>query len=182
VSVPAAPDADNRLNRFHTRAARDSLLREAGVNPSIAMTPEDRDLFAKTPYFTAGIFTKLFGGTPIVERPQSRVDTLCLNREAQPYAPCSAGASGLVLLNSPDAAVLEDTCETFLLFLDMNPKLRSGEKPIRYLGTYTKVPIVHATLEPEEWLSLPDIVSGIFQHLLFSTWLVRLFLMVAAVS
>jgi len=26
---------------------------------------------------------------------------------------------------------------------------------IRYLGTYTKVPIVHSAVEPHEWLSLP---------------------------
>jgi len=147
------------------------------------MTPEDRDLVAKTPDITARSFSKLFGGYPINERPRSREwGTLCINSTAQPYAPHSPGASGLFFIY-PGAALLEDTCETFLLFLNMNLKvswngLPRGESQIRYLGTYTKVPVVHATVEPEEWQGLPVGASGIFQHFLPSIRLVRpLFLM-----
>jgi hypothetical protein len=65
----------------------------------------------------------------------------------------------------PGVVLLEDICETFHLFFNMNPTLSrkgSSKRLIRYLGTYTKVPIVHATVEKEEWQSLPHEVSGIF--------------------
>ncbi len=160
--MSALPDADNR---FHTRVARDLLLREAGVRPSMAMTLEDHDLVARTPDISSKSFHTLFGGCSYHERPRSKQRRiLCMNMDAQPYAPHSPGESGLVLIYS-DAALLEDICGTFLLFLNMNPKLsRISQRQIRYLGTYTKVPIVHATVEPEEWLSLPVMASGIFQH------------------
>jgi hypothetical protein len=169
--VSALPDADNR---FHTPVARELLLREAGVPPSMAMTPEDHDLVAITPDFNSRTFTNLFGGSSYNERPKSGVcDTLCINTGSQPYAPQSPGASGLVFLY-PDAVVPEDTCETFLLFFNMNPKQsRTNERQIRYLGTYTKVPFVPATVEPEEWLSLPVGASEKFPALPA----VRLFLM-----
>jgi hypothetical protein len=142
----------------------------------MAMTPEDCDLVAKTPNIMGISFTNLFGGSAVHERPKSKWGILCVNRTAQPYAPHSPGKSGLVL-RYLDTALLEDTCETFLLFLNMNPALSRHEKQIRYLGTYTKVPIVHATVEQKEWLGLPKKVSGIFQHFLPFTLLVRLFLM-----
>jgi hypothetical protein len=155
--VSAPPHAGNR---FLSRAARDSLLREAGVHPSMAMTPKDRDLADHTPIVAARSLSTLFGGTSRNERPQSREgNILCINREAQPYAPLSPGKSGLVF-RYPGVVLLEDICETFHLFFNK----RSTEQ-IRYLGTYTKVPIVHATVEKEEWLSLPGGVSGVFfQH------------------
>lgn len=144
----------------------------------MAMTPEEHDLVTRTPDLAAPSFTNLFGGSSDNERPQTRKwGTLCVNRDTQPYAPHSPGASGLVF-TYPDAVRLEDTCETFLLFLNINPKpSKSGKRQIRYLGTYTKVPIVHATVEKGEWQSLPNTASGIFQHFLPSARLVRLFLM-----
>jgi hypothetical protein len=145
------------------------------------MTPEDLDLSSRTPDITARSFRTLIGGDSYLERPQSKECTLCINRDAQPYAPHSPGESGLVLIY-PDIVlreVGEDTSQTFNLFLNKNPTLsrKEGERQIQYLGTYTKVPIVHAKLEPNEWRSLPAKVSGILQHLIPSTLLVRLFLM-----
>jgi len=174
--VSALPDADSR---FHSRASRNLLLCEAGVDLSTATT---LDLATMAPDITAQSFCALFGGTTYRERPQSRErDILCINRDTQPYAPHSPGQSGLVFF-LPGVALLEDTYENFHLFLNMNPKLSRShggrsEKQIRYIGTYTKVPIVHATVEPRERLSLPYTVSGIFQPFLPSALLVGLFLM-----
>ncbi|KAF8492754.1 hypothetical protein F5888DRAFT_1636909 [Russula emetica] len=157
VSASPSPHADNR---FHCRDARNSLLREAGAHPSpsMAITPADLDLANRTPTISAPSFRTLFGGDSYHERPQSRdLGILCLNRKSQPYAPRSPGDSGLVFI-FPDAVLLEDTCENFPLFLNMDPNLsrtKKNTKLIRYLGTYTKVPIVHAKVEQEEWKSLP---------------------------
>ena len=136
------------------------------------MTLEDVDLVPKTPDITARSFCDLFGGNPYHERPRSKErNILCLNRAAQPYAPQSPGESGVVFIY-PDAVLLEDTRETFHLFLNLDPKNSRTDAEIRYIGTYTKVPIVHAIVEPGEWLSLPAEVSGIFHS---STLLVRSF-------
>ena len=141
------------------------------------MTPEDLNLAKNTPDITPQSFNTLFGGNPYHERPKSKDwNILCVNRKAQPFAPHSPGKSGLVFFN-PDIVLLEDMWETFHLFLKKIPKLSRSERQIHYLGTYTKVPIVHATVEPNEWLSLPKEVRGTFQHSLPSTLLVRLFLM-----
>jgi hypothetical protein len=104
AQVSALPHAGNR---FCTRAARDLLLREADDHPSVAMTPEERDLVAITPDVTALSFSNLFGGSSYNERPKSgKWGILCVNRDAQPYAPHSPGASGLVFIN-PDAVLLK---------------------------------------------------------------------------
>ena len=139
-------------NRFHGRGAR--LLREAGVDLSMAIIP---DLAAITPDVTSRSFRTLFGGDSYHERPRSREgNILCINRVAQPYAPHSPGQSGLVFVrHGPGVRLLEDTCENFHLFLNMDPKLSRSEKQIRYIGTYTKVTIVHEAVEPKEWRSLP---------------------------
>jgi hypothetical protein len=144
----------------------------------MVMTPEDRDLVARTPDVTGKFLNNLFGGDSYHERPQSKQwDILNVNKDAQPYAPHRPGESGLVF-TYPGAAPLEDTCGTFLLFFNMNPKLsRRGERNIQYLGTYTKVRIVNTTVELNEWRYLPDMVSGVFQHILPSTRLVGLLLM-----
>ena len=143
------------------------------------MTPEDLDLANKTPAITARSFHALLGGRSYHERPQSKecTVTLCVNRDSQPYAPHSPGESGLVLIR-PDIVLLEDTSETFDLFLNKNPALskKEGERQTQYLGTYAKVPIIHAIVKPNEWKNLPAKASGIFQHFILSTLLVRLFL------
>ena len=165
--MSAPPHADVAGNRFHDHNTMDLILREAGVHPSTAMTPEDLDLDKKTPDITMASFNTLFGGNAGHERPQSKWGILCVNRDAQPFAPCSPGKSGLIF-TYPDAALLEDTCETFHLFLNKkkskDPKLSRSVAQIRYVGTYTKVPIDRATVEPHEWLHLPMAVSVIFQH------------------
>ena len=173
--MSALPDADSR---FHSRDSRNLLLREAGVDLSTATT---LDLATMAPDITARSFCALFGGSTYLERPQSRErNILCINKDAQPYAPHSPGQSGLVFV-LPGGALLEDTYENFHLFLNMNPTLSRSHggrsEQIRYIGTYTKVPIVHATVEPRERLSLPYTVSGIFQPFLPSALLVGLFLM-----
>lgn len=142
-------------NRFLTDVARNLLLRGAGVNPSTEMTPEERILAYESPDIAARSFTKLFGGQSCHERPRSLKWTiLCINGESQPYAPHSPGKSGLVFIY-PDAAVPEDRCETFLLFLNKNPKLSRTKRQISYLGTYTKIPTVHAPVGRKEWNRLP---------------------------
>jgi hypothetical protein len=157
ASAQTQSEVSDAGNRFRSRVARDLLLCEAGVHPSMAMTPEDRDLADRTPAVPERSLSTLFGGSSRNERPQSRErNILCINKEAQPYAPRSPGKSGLVFTFS-DTVLLEDICETFHLFFN-----EKSTEQIRYLGTYTKVPIVHATVEKEEWLSLPGGVSGIF--------------------
>ena len=126
------------------------------------------------PDVTAESFRNAFGGGSNHERPQCKErNIVCINKEAQPYAPHSVGESGLVFTFPDGIARCEDTNETFHLFLNMNPKLSRSTRQIRYLGTYTKVPIVHATVEPHEWQGLPSKVNGIFSPPLC----VRLFLM-----
>ncbi len=153
----------HRDNRFHSRAARTLFLQEAGLDAS-SITRED-DAFARmTPDITSRRFTTLFGGDSYHERPMStQKNILCVNMGAQPFAPHSPGESGLVFVYS-DVAVMEDTCETFHLFSNMNPKFSRSTPQIRYLGTYTKVPIIHTTVERQEWLSLPTRVSRIFHR------------------
>ena len=136
AQASAPPDEDNRFR--NDREVR-NILREAGVHPSMAITPEDLDLANRTPHVTARSFNILFGGNPYHERPRSKWNILCVNRDTQPYAPHSPGQSGLVFIH-PDVALFEDTCETFHLFVNMNPKLSRSDKQVRYLGTYTKVP------------------------------------------
>lgn len=147
-------------NRFHSREARNSVLREAGIHP---LTAVDLGRFA-APEVTSAYFGKIFGGSPSHERPRCNKEwnIVCINRNGQPYAPHSVGESGLVFIFPDGIARCEDTSETFHLFLNMDPKLSKNTRRIRYLGTYTKVPIVHATVEPQEWRDLPSIVSGIF--------------------
>ena len=173
----SSPDTDTQAlvsalpvthNRFSTLDARNSLLHEAGVHRSMALTSEDQDLISRTPDITSQSFITLFGGNTVHERPASRKrDILCVDKVAQPYAPHSAGESGLVLIYS-DTVLLEDTCENFHLFLSVK------SRQARYLGTYTKVPIVHTKVEKEEWRSLPRMVSRIYQHFLPSTLLLCL--------
>jgi uncharacterized protein DUF6697 len=155
----------HRDNRFCSRDARKRILREAGVDMS-SLTVEDHALALRTPDITSQRFTALFGGLPSHERPQSREkNVICVNQDAQPYAPSSPGESGLLFTLS-DRVLLEDTRETFHLFLSRDPRQRSSSRApqLRYLGTYKKVPTIHATVEPEEWLGLSTEVGEIFEH------------------
>ncbi len=142
-----------------------------------SLTVEEHALALRTPDITSQRFTALFGGLPSQERPQSREkNVICVNQDAQPYAPSSPGESGLLFTLS-NTVLLEDTREIFHLFLNRDPRQRysSRAKQIRYLGTYKKVPIIHATVEPEEWLGLSTEVGGIFElfppSTLLSDWL-----------
>ena len=99
---------------------------------------------------------------------------LYINRKAQSYILHSSRKLGLVFFN-PDIALLRDICETFYLSLNKIPKLSRNERQIYYLSTYTKIPIIHTIVEPNEWLSLPKEVRGIFQHFILPILLVRLF-------
>lgn len=163
-SDPPRPDADSR---FRDRNAINLLLRGAGVDPSTAITPEDLDLDKNTPDISVESFNNLFGGDANQERPQTKWGILCVNMDAQPYAPRSPGESG-VLLILPGAAVLEDTCEHFHVFLNKkmskDTNLSRTVAQVRYIGTYTKVPVAHATVELDEWLCLPKAVSGMLRH------------------
>ena len=155
-------------NRFYSREARISLLREAGVRHLVLMTPEDIHLVRKSRTIAAQSFRDLFGGDSYHERPHSKErNILCVNRAAQPYAPRSPGESGLVF-KYPDDVLLGDKCEVFHLFLNLDPKRSRTGAEICYIGTYSKVPIVHAIVEPGEWESLPLEVSGIPLLLLVS--------------
>jgi hypothetical protein len=128
------------------------------------MTSEDVNLVTSTSYITAQSFCNLIRGDSYAERPWSKEkNVLCVNRVSQPNAPRSPGEPVLVFVYS-GAVQMEDTCKTFYVFLNKNLKLSRTDVPaIRYIGTYTKVPIVYAIVEPKEWQSLQGEVSGIFQ-------------------
>jgi hypothetical protein len=143
------------------------------------MTQESLDLDKNTPDISIQSFKSLFGGDATQERPRSKWGIVCVNMDAQPYAPRSPGESGLLFIY-PDVALLEDTCEHFHLFLNKKKskdmKLMRGVAQVRYIGTYTKVPIqvVRAEVRPDEWLRLPSAVRNI-STFLPSTLLVSCF-------
>ena len=154
--------------RFCSRAAVELFLRENGVeassssSSSSSLTLQDAALADTTPAVIRKRFIELFGGNPDNERPRSRErNIVCLNPVAQPYGPTSPGQSGLLLL--PPATVRsEDMYTSFHVFVNTLPpmtRVSLGDRRYRYLGTYTKVPIIRTTLEVDEWLSLPYSVS-----------------------
>jgi len=116
-----------------------------------SLTPQDYPLALVTPKH----FTALFGGFHRHERPRSVTkNNLCLNRNAQPYAPISPGKAGLLFV-MPNTIVLEDNCESFHIFMSMSESTpRTGKECFRYFGTYIKVPITRTTLGVDEWCSL----------------------------
>ena len=157
MSAHALPPAGSI--RFCSRAAAELFIRENGVETSL-LTPRDAALADATPDVLHRRFTELFGGSAEHERPASRErNIVCINPVAQPYGPSSPGESGL-LFSAPGIVRFEDNYASFHVFVNMSPPMtHTRDRRYRYLGAYTKVPIIRTTVEVAEWLSLPNRVS-----------------------
>ena len=151
-----APHPNGR--RLCSGAAVELFLREQGLE-SYSLTPQEAVQAGQTPDITGRCFTKTFGGHPLHERPNT-IDgnIICIHQQTQIYAPDSLGKSGMLFLTS-NTIPLEFTRETFHIFLTV-PDPMSRIYCHRYLGTYTRVPILRTTLEADEWLALPNSVSN----------------------
>jgi hypothetical protein len=139
-----------------------TVLRKNGIEPFSQLKQQDAALADATPNVTSARFAVLFGGLPLHERPCSRVrNILCIDRVVQPYAPSSPGESGVIFF-TPGTILFEDNYPSFHMFLNISPQTTYRTKrKFCYLGAYCKVPSTSQTVEVEEWLSLPIMVSTI---------------------
>ncbi|KAI0253226.1 hypothetical protein BJV78DRAFT_1195128 [Lactifluus subvellereus] len=152
-----APHANSR--RLCSGAAVELFLREQGLG-SYSLTPQEAAQASQTPDINGRCFTKTFGGNPVHERPNLPDGNIVLvNPQVQIYAPDSLGKPGLLFLTS-NTIPIEFTRETFHIFLTVSGPISMVNRH-RYLGTYTRVPILRTTLGVDEWSALPPSVSNL---------------------
>ena len=131
------------------------------------LTPLEATWARKTPKMPWKTFTWVFGGIEYCERPLARKVSayeesfICTVNVTQPFAPTRVGEPGVILLR-PDAVLLEDTKDTFHVFVDPSAGNRTK---LQYCGIYTKVQTPYIMeVQPDEWHALPRRVSNFPRH------------------